>query len=142
VSPILNYTTSVPVSRTITVMQEILAKAGASQVSVTMDGGKPSGMWFVLPTPAGPREFSLPVDVDAVQKRLRSGKQGNRVDARREQAERVAWRIVKDWLEAQVALIEAAMATLDEVMLPYLLVAPDRTLREQWRAKQAIEMQS
>ena len=38
-----------------------------------------------------------------------------------EHAERVAWRIVKDWLEAQLAMIEADLVGLDEVLLPFLM---------------------
>jgi hypothetical protein len=41
-------------------------------------------------------------------------------------ASKVAWRVIKDWLAAQIALIESEMATLDEVMLPYLIVGPDK----------------
>ena len=37
----------------------------------------------------------------------------------REHAERVAWRVVKDWLEAQLGMVAAELASLDEVMLPY-----------------------
>ena len=48
--------------------------------------------------------------------------------ADRAQAERVAWRVLKDWLEAQLALIEAGVADMAEVMLPYLHVAPGVTL--------------
>jgi hypothetical protein len=31
------------------------------------------------------------------------------------------------------------MATLDEVMLPYLVTSPHRTLRDDWRDRVAIE---
>lgn len=41
------------------------------------------------------------------------------------QAARVAWRIAKDWLEAQSALIDAQLATLDEVMMPYMVASYD-----------------
>jgi hypothetical protein len=50
-----------------------------------------------------------------------------------EHAARVAWRVIKDWLEAQLALIDARMAALDQVMLPYLLVDEDRTLYAAYR---------
>lgn len=140
--PALNYTTTVPVTKTITEMQTILGKAGASAVAVLYTDGQPDGMTFTLRTPDGERAFHLPVDVPAVHTLLTSQARGNRrVDARPEQAARVAWRIVKDWLEAQVALIQAHLATLDEVMLPYLVVDLDnRTLREQWRDRAALPM--
>ena len=137
--PALNYTTKVPVSRTTAEMQALLGTSGASAVAVMYEDGKPVGMSFMLHTPSGERSFNLPVDVPAVQKLLTAQKRENgRVDARPEQAERVAWRIVKDWLAAQLALIDAQMASLDEVMLPYLVTAPNRTLRDDWRDRLAL----
>ena len=44
-----------------------------------------------------------------------------------EQGQRVAWRIVKDWLEAQLAIIDPEMVTLDQVMLPYMRSADGST---------------
>jgi hypothetical protein len=137
--PTLNYTTAVPVSRTTAEMQALLGKSGADAVAIMYEGGKPVGMSFSLATPSGQRSFNLPVDVPAVQKLLSTQKRTHsRVDARPEQAERVAWRIVKDWLAAQLALIDAQMASLDEVMLPYLVTAPNRTLRDDWRDRLAL----
>jgi hypothetical protein len=37
-----------------------------------------------------------------------------------EQAKRTAWRIVLRWLQAQFAQIEAGMADLAEIMMPYI----------------------
>jgi hypothetical protein len=139
VAPALNYTTSVPVSRTTAEMQELLGKAGASAVAVLYENGKPSGMSFSLATPAGQRTFNLPVDVAAVQKLLTTQKRSHaRVDDRPAQAERVAWRIVKDWLAAQLTLIEAQLVSLDEIMLPYLVTGQNRTLRDDWRERAAL----
>jgi len=39
------------------------------------------------------------------------------------QARRIAWRFIKDWVAAQMALIEAQQATLAQVFLPYAVVA-------------------
>jgi hypothetical protein len=37
-------------------------------------------------------------------------------------ARKVAWRIIKDWVAAQLALIEAEQATLAQVFLPYCVM--------------------
>lgn len=42
------------------------------------------------------------------------------IKATREQAERVAWRILKDWVEAQMALLDIEMVKLQEIFLPYI----------------------
>jgi len=47
-----------------------------------------------------------------------------------EQAYRVAWRNILDWVEAQMALIEIEMAKLEEVFLPYMVDRNGRTYFE------------
>jgi hypothetical protein len=134
----LNYTTAVPVGRTIGECQEILANAGAAAVAVQYKDREPIGLSFRIATPRGLRDFSLPVNIGGVHQLLGSAhSNGNLSNSRsrsaasfttRKHATAVAWRVVKDWIEAQVALINAEMATLDQVMLPYLQVSEDQTL--------------
>lgn len=51
-----------------------------------------------------------------------------------EQAERIAWRNVKDWIAAQVALVETEQATMDELFFPKLVDRNERTLYEAFQA--------
>jgi hypothetical protein len=46
------------------------------------------------------------------------------------QAVRTSWRIVKDWTEAQMALVETQMVTTAQVFLPYAVMRDGRTLGE------------
>ena len=48
-------------------------------------------------------------------------------------AERVAWRVIFEWLRAQMTLVASRMVTLDQVMLPYLVVDGDRSLYAAYR---------
>jgi hypothetical protein len=48
----------------------------------------------------------------------------------RAEAERIAWRICKTWLEAQITLINLEQAKFEEVFLPYLIMPNDKTLFE------------
>lgn len=125
---VLNYTTQIAAAKTIGEVQSLLAKHGANRIAVDYTDGQPSGLTFALTTPHGPRLFTLPVDVDAMHRllvaeheagRLKGGR-SNAVMRSREQAERVAWRVIKDWLAAQLALVQTEMAAMDQVMLPYL----------------------
>lgn len=129
---LLNYTTSIASSKTIGEMQAALAQAGANSIAVHYSSGSPSGLTFSLNTKYGPQLFTLPVDVPAVQKVLRKQRSAGGMSRVRfesmEHAERVAWRISKTWLEAQLALVSVQMATIDQVMLPYMHVGPDQTL--------------
>ena len=138
---VLNYTTKIAASKTIAEVQTLLAKHGASRIAVDYTDGQPSGLTFALVTPHGPRLFTLPVDVDAMQRLLGTMKPSGLSLATfrsREHAERVAWRVIKDWLAAQLALVQTEMAAIDQVMLPYLHVDGDRTLYAAYRDRENV----
>ena len=128
--PLLNYTTTVAATRTAAEMTHRLAVKGASQIMTTYDAGRPTGLAFAMPTAHGLRRFTLPVNVERVYKVLSRDRQVPPRYKSEEQAERVAWRIVKDWLEAQLAITETEMVTLDQVMLPYMQGDDGRTIWE------------
>lgn len=131
---VLNYTTTIAAARTISEIQTLLAKHGAARIAIDYADGSPSGLTFSLDTPHGSRLFTLPVDVDAMHRLLIQEYDAGRIKNRRppmrtrEHAERVAWRVIKDWLEAQLAIVQTQMAAVDQVMLPYLRVDENRTL--------------
>ena len=132
----LNYTTSVPVDKTLHEITTMLGRHGAEQVATRWVDGAPIGVSFTLITPAGRQAYALPVDVDAMAASLTEQAKRKRIDRRYatpEQAARTAWRVIKDWLAAQLALVAAAMTSLDAVMLPYLLVDETTTLYVAWR---------
>ena len=52
------------------------------------------------------------------------------------QAERVAWRILKDWIEAQMALLDIQMVKFEEVFMPYIVDKHGRTLFEKLEEQQ------
>jgi hypothetical protein len=139
---LLNYTTSIAASKTISEMQDALAKAGANSIAVHYENGSPAGLTFSLRTKHGQQLFTLPVDVPAVhavlQKQKTSGGMSRAKFESTGHAERVAWRISKTWLEAQLALVSVQMATIDQVMLPYLHVGPDKTLYAAYLDKQDV----
>ena len=132
----INYSTEVPVTRSVSECQQLLAEADASAVAVMYQDRKPVGLSFQLVTTHGPRSFTMPVNVEGAHKLLLradySSLKAHRATIEkyrsRANAERVAWRVVRDWLRAQLALISAGMASTDEVMLPYLQIEPQRTL--------------
>lgn len=125
--PLLNYTTSVAAEKTASEMQRLLAKAGAGSIMVNYAAGEPVGLVFMISTVAGPRTFSLPVDALKVEAVLHKQGVPNRYQGPA-QAQRVAWRITKDWLEAQLAIVETDMVRLEQVMLPYMQAGDGRTV--------------
>ena len=70
----------------------------------------------------------LPARVEKAQTVLRkqweegviSHKRGKENTFGYEQAYRVAWRNILDWVQAQMALLEIGMAKIEEVFLPYM----------------------
>lgn len=127
--PILNYTTEIAVGKTMGEIQTALARRGVQRISTLFDDdGTPAGLGFTMRTDYGVREFELPVRTEGVLAAMRRDPKVPKSKQTAEQAARVAWRIAYDWLKAQTALIDAGLASLDEVMLPYMLVAPDRTV--------------
>lgn len=127
---IKNYTTSIDAYKSIGEIQGALASHGARKIMVEYDDtGKPIGVAFGIDTPAGPRGFLLPANVDGVgavfvEQKIRDP------DG---QAERTAWRNVRDWIMAQLAIIEAGQVDIEEVFLPYLTDRNGRTLYQLYR---------
>lgn len=118
--PILNYTTEVPIARTIGQVQGLLVEAGARSIVVEYDGeGEVSGVAFAVDGPFGRQAYTLPVHAERVLKVLEKDRVPPRYRTP-QHAARVAWRILKDWVEAQLALLSTEMVTLDQVMLPYM----------------------
>lgn len=139
--PILNYTTTVEVEKTMGEIQGTLARCGVTRIS-TMYGedGVAEGIAFTMKTDYGIRDFELPVRTAGVLAALTADKSVPPAKRSPAQAARVAWRIAKDWLEAQAALIDANLASLDEVMLPYMVNGRGQTMYSLYRAEQkAIE---
>lgn len=119
--PLLNYTTTVAADKTATEIVRILAGAGATQVLTDYTDGRPTGIAFALSTVNGLRQYRLPVNAVSVEQVLRKQKVPYRY-RNAAQAERVAWRILKDWVEAQLAIIATQMVALDQVFLPYMMI--------------------
>lgn len=136
--PILNYTTTIAVDKSVGEVGKILAKNGVASVSTSYnEKGQAAGLSFALRTPHGERLFALPVDIGGVLAVLRNDRTVATRYSNLEQAERIAWRIAKDWLEAQLALIAAGMATLDQVMLPYLVTPNGNTVYDNYKANES-----
>lgn len=138
-----NYSTTVPVTRTLGEISDMLVRAGATDVLTSyMPERRVSAIKFLLPTPYGQQLFALPAKADAVYAVLARQKAQGRnragVPVTRDQAERVAWRIIRDWLDAQLALIETEQATADQVLLPYRLIDADRTVYDAVVAQQGV----
>lgn len=118
--PILNYTTKISADKTASEIQRKLAEAKAKAILCEYDDDtRLAAMSFQIVTIHGIVSFRLPVNVNGVYRSLQSDKKVTNKYKTKDQATRVAWRILKDWVEAQLAIVEAEMVELTEVFLPY-----------------------
>ncbi|HWT01130.1 MAG TPA: hypothetical protein VN256_12855 [Pyrinomonadaceae bacterium] len=132
--PILNYTTKVNEHKTIGEIQKALVAKGALSVMTDYTpSGTPAAVTFTINVNGTPIRYRLPSDVDGVLRAMQRAKGVPYRLQTREQAVRVCWRILKDWIEAQLAIIEAGQAELAQVFLPYALNSEGQTLFEYFR---------
>lgn len=129
--PLLNYTTKVPVSQSIREITASLVRGGASSIMQDYDSdGVIVSISFRLKLQDNIIDFKLPSDFRAVQQILIDDRV-ERSFRTPEHAQRVSWRITKDWVEAQMALLATKSVTMPQLFLPYAVGKDGKTLYEQ-----------
>lgn len=130
--PILNYTTKINVDKTIQEICSMLSRAGASAVMMKYDLGLPISLSFQIRVGSDTLPFRLPADYQPIHEILRHNPKVPKNLKTEEQAIRVSWRILKDWVAAQLAIIETKMVSTTQVFLPYLVIDGDQTVFEKF----------
>jgi len=131
---LLNYTTRIPAAQTAGEVQGILAKHGARAVMIEYgDDGSAEALSFEIKRGDDPLGFRLPIEPDRILKVLqdeydRGELRSHQGRPDREQAVKVTWRILKVWVEAQMAYLQTEMVTMEQLFLPYLLTRDGKTL--------------
>jgi hypothetical protein len=139
-----NYTSTVPVSETIRRIESVLIRCGVSGITKEYTGtnGTICAITFkIQPDPKMPGfTVRLPADKEKALDALwidyadgcdltKDGKEINRWSNPHkrkkrqdfaEQAERTAWKIIQDWVEVQMSMIQMKQAETVEVFLPYI----------------------
>lgn len=129
--PLLNYTTKVPAVRSIQEIQKALVKGGATTLTQDFDdNGDVVAVAFRITLNGQTISFRLPAEVAPVAHILINDPLVPTKLKTEEQGRRVAWRIIKDWVEAQMAIVETKMVTLPQVFLPYAVNKEGKTLYE------------
>ena len=117
--PILNYTTKVKPERSIEQIQKALVGIGASAIMHEYADGQISAVSFRLEHDGYPVTFRLPARVDRVAQVLARDPKVEPRYMGEDHARSVAWRIVKDWVLVQCAIVEADAVDRVEVFLAY-----------------------
>ncbi len=138
-----NYTSDVPASVTINRIQNFLIKAGVASISMEYGlNGEIEALTFSIQVEANKRPVAirLPANTEGAHEALwldylggekeRSLDNGDREpgynsrkrtrrSAFKDQAERTAWRLVQDWIEVQLSMVQLKQADFMQVFLPY-----------------------
>lgn len=129
--PIKNFTTSIDSYKTISEIQQILARRGAQKISIDNDKeGNPCALSFLMLWDMRPVAYMLPCNFKGILRATQNDKKISRSQCTTEQALRVGWRILKDWIAAQMAIVEAEAATVPQVFLPYAVTTTGKTVYE------------
>jgi hypothetical protein len=135
---IKNYTSDVPVHQTIHRIEQVLIKCGVS--GIMKEYGPNSeviAITFKIEFEKGKSvSIRLPADRDAAWNALwLDYVDGDKTDGQiilwnsrkrktkaqfKEQAERTAWKLVQDWVEVQMSMIQMKQADFVQVFLPYV----------------------
>lgn len=120
---IKNYTSDVPVVRTISRIEEQLAEIGATHIAKEYRDKVVSGITFSLPFQGRQPAYRIPAQPDVVFDILTKDKriQSRAIPSYQEQAQRTAWKIVGDWVEVQCAMVRLKQAEPMQVFFSCLL---------------------
>jgi len=120
-----NYTSSVPADRSISFIEKTLAQHGASMiVKMYDDQGEVVAIAFEMECKGTKLAFRLPSQIAACAKTLEANlpRRARPETIRKvgEQAARTAWKILADWTDAQMAMIDLSQVEMLQVFLPYV----------------------
>ena len=141
--PLKNYTSEVPVERTLQYILAILNKHGADKVMIEYASGNPSAVTFTIKTEKGMLPVKLPARIENVERLIYSQKKPRYswqkpeplTDKEKAQVRRTAWKNIYDWITAQLALVETSMVKIEEVFLPYMITRTGETFFEATQRK-------
>ncbi len=123
--PLKNYTSQVAAEKSIMFIERTLAAHGVTDINKRYDDQqRVTAIMFIIPVNGQDMAFKLPARVSECE-RVLEGMLSRRAqpETRKKipaQAQRTSWKIVADWVEAQMAMIELAQVEIMEVFLPYL----------------------
>ena len=123
---IANRNTTVDASKTVAEIQSMLAKAGARHMLIEYDQSDPVALAFKIEVKGSPISFRLPCNWKGVLKALHGQVPSRMLNT--QHARRVGWRILKDWLRAQLSLIATGASSMEEVMLPWAIMCTGETV--------------
>jgi hypothetical protein len=122
-----NYASTSALPNIFNAIEKTLATHGAKQIIRDYNKqGRISAIAFVITTKKGELGIRLPARFDQVERIFQE--QGFKYKP--EQPYRTAWATIRDWVDAQMALIDWEMVKPEEVFLPYAVHESGKTYFE------------
>ena len=120
------YSTAVPAERTLRKIRYLLSDIGADRFATLQDfeKGKVGIQFYWKDCP-----IELIIDVNAIEERL-DALRGAKAQKGPEAAERVAFRLLLNWLENNFEMIRWGIFDVMEAFLPYMVLPSGKTVRE------------
>jgi hypothetical protein len=124
---IKNYTTKVPAFRTIGRIEKYLLEMGARNITKNYDeNGRAIKIRFGVNTKTGMIQFQLPCEIHKISNRLQELKSDGKIKSiswklarSSTHAYNLGWRLLQDWIEVQLTLIQIDQVKLEQIFLPY-----------------------
>jgi hypothetical protein len=126
-----NYSSTVNPTKTAGEIQQLLASYGARRVALDYDeDGQCEAITFMADVGGQDLYFRLEPDPSGTLQALKNDSDVPKSYVTWEQARRTAWRNEKDWVDAQLAKVEAQNARLEQLFLGYGVTDTGETVYE------------
>lgn len=121
-----NYTTTISSFKTISEIEKILVTNGAKGIMKEYDPeGRIKLLYFLIETSQGDIPYKLPCDYHKIRQALNNLHNEGKIKLSKNKLQsidhsiNVGWRIIKDWIYAQLSLIRIEMTSFEQIFLPY-----------------------
>jgi hypothetical protein len=120
---IKNYTSGISVEKSVMLIEKTLVEVGATHIAKVYDNNKDlAGITFQIQTNGMPLVFRLPSKwkeyTKLLERKIKKPHRGT-IERIREQSKRTAWKLLLEWVQIQVSMIQLQQAEIIEVFLPY-----------------------
>lgn len=124
--PLAKSRTRVHYDKTIDEIRKILVKAGAKKIVFDYDLELPTKLSFSYPFKEEMMYFTLPLRFNGIRENMKKLK----VQGGDEQTLNIGWRVMKDWILAQLTMVDAEVAEFSEVFFSYGVTRDGTTMYE------------
>ena len=125
-----NYTSTVPVDKSVAVIRKMLVEIGATNITATYENKILTGISFLININGQTHPFKLPVNIDNVfnflWEKVKRPKAGTKEKIRKK-AEITAWKTLSEWVHIQCDMIRYEQAEMMQFFLPYYYIMSEDT---------------